>query len=78
VRHWYKYNGGRQKIIERDQQRLTQCHGGGLLGWRQPRLQSMGRVAAILDAIALAPLVDGLKWSCFIGQFRGSAKMHLG
>jgi hypothetical protein len=61
VRHWLKHNGDSQKIVERDQQRPTQCHGRGLLGRRQRRLQPMGRVAAILDTIALAPLVDGLR-----------------
>ena len=50
-----------QKIVERDQQRLAQRYGEALLGWRQRRLQPMGRMAAILDAIALAPLVDGLR-----------------
>jgi hypothetical protein len=49
-----------QKIIERDLQCRAQRNCNGLLGRLQRCLQPMRRVAAILDAVALAPLVDGL------------------
>jgi hypothetical protein len=49
-----------QKIIERDLQCHAQRNRNGLLGRFQRCLQPMRRVALILDAVALAPLVDGL------------------
>jgi len=50
-----------QQVVKRHQQRLSQRHRHGLLGRRQGGLQPVRRVAAILDAVALAPLVDRLR-----------------
>jgi hypothetical protein len=50
-----------QKIVERDKQRFAQRHGDGLLRRRQRRQQPMRRVAAVRNAVTLAPLVDGLR-----------------
>jgi hypothetical protein len=51
----------RQQVVKRDQQRLAQRHGDGLLRGRQGRLQPMRRVAAIRNTVALAPFVDRLR-----------------
>lgn len=56
-----KFAHNRQQVIERDHQRLAHRNGANLLSRRQRRLQPMRRVAAVLDAFALAPLVDGLR-----------------
>ena len=50
-----------QEVIERHQQGLAQRHRHGLLSRRQGGLQPVRRVAAILDAVALAPFVDRLR-----------------
>ena len=50
-----------QQVVERDQQRLAQRHGDGLLRRRQCGLKPVRRVAAILDAVSLAPFIDGLR-----------------
>jgi hypothetical protein len=49
-----------QQVIERDQQRRAQGHRCRLLRRRQRRLETVRRVTAILDAVALAPFVDSL------------------
>lgn len=49
-----------QQVIERDQQGLAQRHGHGFLRGRKRGLQAVLRMAAILNAVALAPLPDGL------------------
>lgn len=51
----------RQQIVERNQQRLAQRHGHGLLRRRQGGLQAVWRVAAVMHAVALAPFVDRLR-----------------
>jgi hypothetical protein len=51
----------RQQVVKRDQQRLAQRHGDGLLRGRQGRLQPVRRVAAIRHTVALAPFVDRLR-----------------
>ena len=50
-----------QQVIQRDQQRLAQGHRDGLLRRRQCGLKPVRRVAAILDAVSLAPFIDGLR-----------------
>ena len=50
----------RQQIVERHQQRLAQRHRDGLLGGRQRGLQPMRRMAAVVHAVAVAPLVNRL------------------
>ncbi len=49
-----------QQVIERDKQRPTQCHRHRLLRGRQRRLDAVRRVTAILEAVAVPPLVNGL------------------
>ena len=49
-----------QKIIKRHQKRLAQGHCDGLLRGRQHRLQPVRPVAAILNAVTLAPFPHGL------------------
>lgn len=49
-----------KQVIERDQKRLAQGHGDSLLGGRQGRLKSVRRVAAIFNAVAVTPLINGL------------------
>ena len=53
----------RQQVVERDRQRLAKRHCDGFLRGRQRRLKTMRGVAAILDTVTLAPLVDGLPGS---------------
>jgi len=50
-----------KQIVERDQQRLSQGHRDGFLRWRQRRLQPMRGMATILDAVPLAPFINGLR-----------------
>jgi hypothetical protein len=50
----------RQKIVQRHQQRPAQRHGDGFLRGRQRCLKAVRRVAAILNAVALAPFIDRL------------------
>jgi len=41
--------------------RLAQCHSDGLLRRRQCGLKPVRRMATILDAVALAPFINGLR-----------------
>ena len=50
-----------KQIVERDQQRLSQGHRDGFLRWRQCRLQPMRGMATILNAVPLAPFINGLR-----------------
>ena len=50
-----------KQIIERDQKRLAQGDRDNLLRGRHGRLQPMRRMAAIINAVALAPLVNSLR-----------------
>ncbi|CUH40984.1 hypothetical protein JSE7799_03725 [Jannaschia seosinensis] len=68
----------RQQIIQRHQQRLSQGHRDGLLRWCQRRLEPVRRVAAIRDAVALAPLVNGLlRYAEALGQHRSRLRARL-
>ena len=49
-----------QKIIQRHQQRLAKRHSDRLLRRVQCRLQPVRRVAAIMNAVAMPPLIHGL------------------
>jgi len=50
----------REQVVERQQQRPAQGHGNGLLRRRQRRLQPVRGVAAVMNAVPIAPLPDGL------------------
>jgi len=50
----------RQQIVDRHQQGLAQNHRHRLLRRGQGGLQPVRRVAAVMNAVAVPPLVDGL------------------